>query len=112
MPERHLLTREQLNEIINFAAKEGEFGEHFQVGIDEVLLDQMISTMLMGFKSEVTEDVDLPDIFDWIDVGVKNGWCSHPTCDTHDGVPMTDEEMEEWDQGHDPCMHVLRLWGD
>lgn len=49
-------------------------------------------------------------IWEWIQLGVDKGWCSKPTCATHDGVPNTDEEDEEWDAGHDPCQHVLRLW--
>ena len=40
------------------------------------------------------------------------GWCSEIVCNTHEGTPMTDIEEEEWDQGLDPCVHVLRIWGD
>lgn len=46
----------------------------------------------------------------WLRIGVKHGWCSEPTCATHDGVPSTEAEMEEIDEGYDPCQHVLRLW--
>jgi len=47
---------------------------------------------------------------EWIKLGIENGWCSAPTCATHDGVPSTDEEADEWEAGYDPCQHVLRLW--
>jgi hypothetical protein len=109
MAEQYILTRAQIDELVNFAAKEGEFGEHFQVGIDQVVLDQMISTMLDGFDAEVKERE--ADVFDWIQVGVLNGWCSEPACSTHDGIPMTEEEVEAWETW-DPCQHILRLWGD
>jgi hypothetical protein len=110
MADQYILTRAQINELVNFSVKEGEFAEQFQIGVDQVVLDQMISTMLMGYDAEV-EERDA-DIFDWIQIGVLNGWCSEPACDTHDGVPMTDEEADEWEEGYDPCMHILRLWGD
>jgi hypothetical protein len=33
-------------------------------------------------------------------------------CQTHDGVPQTPEEDDAWEDGWDPCIPVLRLWGD
>lgn len=48
----------------------------------------------------------------WAEHGVSRGWCSEPVCATHDGIPSTPEEQAEWDEGHDPCEHVLRLWPD
>jgi len=47
---------------------------------------------------------------EWIVYGVEHGFCSVPVCDMHEGVPMTDEEEAEMEDGGDPCMHVLRLW--
>lgn len=49
---------------------------------------------------------------EWIDLGVEQGWCSQPVCATHDGVPNTFDEDAEWDEGGDPCQHVVRLWND
>lgn len=46
----------------------------------------------------------------WMAYGVEKGWCSRPVCATHDGVPDTEEEQAEWDEGYDPCQHILRLW--
>ena len=51
-------------------------------------------------------------VWDWIDYGVKKGWCSQPVCDTHDGMPMSDEEYKEWDDGEDPCIPALRLYNE
>lgn len=48
---------------------------------------------------------------DWIDYGVRQGWVTE-ACLTHDGLPTTDEEDEAFEDGEDPCQHVLRLWPD
>jgi len=45
----------------------------------------------------------------WIQFGVREGYCSAPFCDTHDGPPMADSENEVWDQGGDPCMVYIRV---
>jgi len=48
-------------------------------------------------------------IEEWIDYGIKKGWTYSPVCDTHDGLPYTEEEQKEWEEGGDPCAVVLRL---
>ena len=50
------------------------------------------------------------DFWEWVDYGVKEGWCSEVLCDTHDGIPMTEEEEETWERGYDPCIFIIRLW--
>lgn len=47
---------------------------------------------------------------DWLQLGVKKGWCSEPVCATHAGLPSTEEEMASWDAGGDPCEYAVRLW--
>lgn len=47
---------------------------------------------------------------EWLEIGLEQGWISEPACSTHDILPMTEEEMVEWDQGFDNCIPVLRLW--
>jgi len=49
--------------------------------------------------------------WDWYEEGVKMGWCSEGVCDTHEGLPMTDEEMHEWECGNDTCIPAVRLYG-
>jgi hypothetical protein len=50
------------------------------------------------------------DFYEWLQIGVEKKWISNPFCYTHDGDPyMSDEEQEEWDDGGDPCMPVVRL---
>lgn len=52
------------------------------------------------------------DFWEWVSYGQVRGWCSDVACDTHDGIPLTEEEVELWDDGLDPCIHILRLFGD
>lgn len=49
-------------------------------------------------------------IVEWLRLGFREGWCSRPVCNTHDGVPMTPAEEAECEQGFDPCVHVVRLY--
>ena len=49
---------------------------------------------------------------EWLEVGYVQGWIGPSICQTHDGVPLTPEEEEEFDGGGDPCVHVLRLYED
>ncbi len=46
----------------------------------------------------------------WLDTGINKGWISKPVCATHEGLPATPEEEEEWDQGYDPCSTGVRIW--
>jgi hypothetical protein len=46
----------------------------------------------------------------WLDTGVAAGWISDVVCVTHQGLPSTDEEDKEWDDGFDPCVFGMRLW--
>ena len=47
----------------------------------------------------------------WLSNGIENGWISEPYCHTHDGgyQYMSEEEIQEWEDGGDPCEHVLRI---
>ena len=47
----------------------------------------------------------------WLTSGLERGWISDPYCNTHDGgyEYMSEEEIAEWDEGGDPCCHVVRL---
>lgn len=51
------------------------------------------------------------DLHDWLEYGRAEGFITHVYCDTHDGVPMTREEMDNWDLGDDPCHHSVRIIG-
>jgi hypothetical protein len=47
---------------------------------------------------------------EWLAFGQSQKWCSGTICVTHEGVPMTDSEETEWEDGNDFCQHVLRLY--
>jgi len=49
------------------------------------------------------------DFQDWLELGIQNGYCSEPVCNTHDGLPSTEEEDQEWEEGYDPCVPAVRL---
>lgn len=53
---------------------------------------------------------EIPEFWSWLQVGIDQGWCSSVICSTHEGLPMTEEEMEEWDDGYDPCIFGIRMW--
>lgn len=52
---------------------------------------------------------DFTDFEQWIRWGWEQGWVSPIVCNSHDGVPMSEAEEEEWEEG-DPCIHVVRLY--
>lgn len=47
------------------------------------------------------------DFDDWLQFGIKQGFCGPPVCSTHDGIPTSEEEDEQWEE-FDPCIHVIR----
>jgi hypothetical protein len=48
---------------------------------------------------------------EWLQIGRDNDWVSESVCNTHDGVPMSEAEWDEFEEG-DPCIHILRLYED
>jgi hypothetical protein len=53
--------------------------------------------------------IDFFDVESWYDYGVKKGWISEAFCNTHEGPPLSDEEMEDWEDGGDPCSFQIKL---
>lgn len=49
-------------------------------------------------------------IDEWIQYGIDSGYCSAPVCVTHEGIPLTEEEELEWEEGYDPCSAGIRIW--
>ena len=47
---------------------------------------------------------------EWIKTGYDLGYCTPPVCATHDGIPSTATEDEQWEEGDDPCLHIVRLY--
>lgn len=58
------------------------------------------------------ENVSIEDkgFSEWIQHGIDMGWITEPFCATHDGDPyMDEEEAREWEDGGDPCCHVVKF---
>lgn len=47
---------------------------------------------------------------EWLEFGVAQKWCSKIVCTTHDVLPMSDVELDEWQAGGDLCIHGIRLY--
>jgi len=61
----------------------------------------------------MTEDNTATMTYDeWAAFGLKQGWAGPAVCSTHDGIPTTAEEDDMFDEGDEPCVHVLRLYED
>ena len=50
------------------------------------------------------------DFDTWLAFGVDHKWAMYPVCYMHDGVPTTEEEENEMEEGGDPCIHVIRVF--
>lgn len=64
--------------------------------------------------SDVTEHTDFNHLFDgdfdaWMQYGIDQGWSGPAVCSTHDGIPTSEAEDEEFEEG-DPCVHIIRLY--
>mgnify|MGYP007089743651 CR=1 FL=1 len=51
------------------------------------------------------------DFEQWLQYGHEQGWVGVPVCYTHDGLPTSETEDEEFETG-DPCIHIVRLYED
>ena len=76
------------------------------VGIDEEG-EEMYQITEKGLGYYMSNQMDFDT---WAKIGYDNGWCSTPMCYTHDGLPVTAGEDEELNEGHDPCIHIVRLY--
>lgn len=76
-----------------------------------------MSEVYYGYEESNTGDNQSPDSstmsFDeWMSYGIEKGWCGPPLCSTHDGIPYSAEEEQDWEAGDDPCAHIIRLYND
>lgn len=54
-------------------------------------------------KKEMTQ-------FEWLELGMKNKWCTDVVCYSHDPIELTEEEQDAFDEGYDDCIPIVRLW--
>lgn len=52
------------------------------------------------------------DFDEWLQVGLTKGWCGPAVCQTHDGIPISEREDAEFEDGNDPCINIIRLYED
>ena len=52
------------------------------------------------------------DFRSWMSYVIEKNFCGPPVCITHDGEPMTEEESNEFEEGSDPCIHMIRPYAD
>jgi hypothetical protein len=50
------------------------------------------------------------NIEEWLAYGIAQDYCGPAVCSTHDGTPTSEEEEEQFEDGADPCVHVVRLY--
>jgi SOS-response transcriptional repressor LexA len=50
----------------------------------------------------------VPTFDEWLAAGVEAGYASPQVCLTHDGHPTTRAEDEEFEEGGDPCLFIVR----
>lgn len=50
------------------------------------------------------------DYAKWYEIGLRNSWISPFVCYTHDGLPTTSTEDEQWTEGEDPCVFIARSY--
>jgi len=88
-------------------------------GSDAIDIAEVASTNpidLEGVEFEGSQASIVPDdgplngvhmTFDeWAHYGWRHGWCSPVVCETHDGLPMSDDEASE----DEPCLHLIRVY--
>ena len=76
------------------------------VGIDDNG-EEMYQITEKGIAYYMSNQMDFDT---WARIGYESGWCSPPMCYTHDGLPLTAGEEEELNEGHDPCIYIIRLY--
>lgn len=52
------------------------------------------------------------DIHEWLEYGRAHDFCTELVCETHEGLPMTNAEAEEYLDTFDICFFAVRVWTD
>lgn len=54
----------------------------------------------------------MPEFDEWLRHGIEQGWVGPPVCETHDGTPVSQPEIDEFENGDDPCITIMRVYRD
>ena len=49
-------------------------------------------------------------IYDWLQQGYDEGWCSDLACEQHDRSYLTDDEANALLDGEDICVSMVRIY--
>ena len=71
----------------------------------------VVSVQGYNYNMHEEDSVEDAEFGIWLRNGIERGWISDPYCNTHDGGYefMGEDEVQEWEDGGDPCCHVVRL---
>lgn len=73
------------------------------------MLDKVVYEAYNRLMEKTRDDV-IDEVWAWLQIGIDKGWVTEPFCNTHDGDPyMTEEEEQEWEDGGDPCLPVIKI---
>jgi hypothetical protein len=63
------------------------------------------------FHTEHLEQENRMNIQEWIAYGIEQRFCSAVVCATHDGLPWTQQEEDDFNAGvlDDPCVYGVRI---
>lgn len=51
------------------------------------------------------------DFEKWLDLGISKGWISDIVCDTHEGIPISEQELNEVLGDFELCIPAVRVYG-
>jgi hypothetical protein len=75
-----------------------------------IQLNELITHI--SYLENKTQPNQIDRFDDWIKIGLESNWCGPPLCYTHDAFPLSEEEDNEFAEGGDPCVHMIRLYED
>lgn len=75
---------------------------------NDLFLHRITRPVDNNYHLPIREDIQMT--FDqWLKIGLAEGWCGPAVCYTHDGLPMSDAEADQFEE-NDPCLHIIRLY--
>ena len=66
------------------------------------------SMALSGRPVDISLD-ESDDFYAWVQKGLDKKWAAASCC-THEGPSITEEEDNEFTEGYDPCIPILRVY--
>lgn len=56
------------------------------------------------------EEVQEISFSEWLMIGFNAGWITDVVCNTHEGLPLKEYEMEAFNNGESLCVPIIRVW--